>query len=353
MNDHKSKKKKMKAISQNLALTFTSLLLFILLLEVILRGIGYGNLVIYQPDPYLVWKPVPNQNCYTKVGHKPVYINAEGTRGKYFSKDKKNNSFRILSLGDSKTFGWGLEESETYSGLLEKLLQNHIGDSLKVEVTNAGVNAWSYAQMYVYLRDVGLSYSPDIIILADANLWTQFSEESSKEFINKMRRRVWLKNLLRRSAIYHFVIEVRLKKFYEKYRTKFIPVDPKNDDFFKEQQNADPAFFFKSQIVKITDLIRNHKAKGLLVYIPPEVSFSTSEEIDICKIKRGVAKEYNMPFIDLTEDFHNNTQPLFLPNDPVHPNAIGNIIIANRIFNFIKDEFNFGNTLSTFNTKSR
>ena len=115
-------------------------------------------------------------------------------------------------------------------------MQNHIGDSLKIEVINAGVNAWSYAQMYIYLRDVGLRYNPDIVILADANLWTQFSEESSKEFIDKMMKRVWLKNLLRRSAIYHFVIEVKLKKYYEKHRTKFIPVDPNRDEVFKEQQ---------------------------------------------------------------------------------------------------------------------
>ena len=61
-----------------------------------------------------------------------------------------------------------------------------------------------------------------MVLLADTNLWSQFSEESSKEFREKMLWRVRLKNLLRRSAIYHFVIEVKLEKIYEKYKTKFI-----------------------------------------------------------------------------------------------------------------------------------
>ena len=60
---------------------------------------GYANLVIYQPDPDLVWKPIPNQNCYTKFGHKPIHINDEGTRGKHFSKykEKKHSEFYHLA----------------------------------------------------------------------------------------------------------------------------------------------------------------------------------------------------------------------------------------------------------------
>ena len=187
-----SKKKK---FYQNISLLFISITIFCLLLEVTLRLFGYGNLILYQPDPNLFWKPKPNQNCFTKIGHKPIYVNSKGTRGKDFVVDKPQDVFRIISLGDSKTFGWGLSESETYSGLLESLLQNHFKDSLRVEVINAGVNAWSYPQIYVYLKDVAIKYDPDMVILADANLWTQFSQNVSSEFVSEMMKKVWLKNL--------------------------------------------------------------------------------------------------------------------------------------------------------------
>jgi len=58
-----------------------------------------------------------------------------------------------------------LTDEETYSRRLEQLLQASSGGGKKVEVINAGVNAWSYPQMLVYFRDFGLKYHPDFVIL--------------------------------------------------------------------------------------------------------------------------------------------------------------------------------------------
>jgi hypothetical protein len=55
------------------------------------------------------------------------------------------------------------------SGSIENMLQQHVGAAKKVEVINAGVNAWSYAQMHTYFRNYGLKYEPDIVILVATN----------------------------------------------------------------------------------------------------------------------------------------------------------------------------------------
>lgn len=335
------KPSKLKRVLQNGALLLGSMFLFLCLLEIIFGLFGYGDLVIYQPDPKLMWKPLPNQDCYTKVGHKPIHVNSKGTRGKEFEEKKTAGVYRILSLGDSRTFGWGLSEAETYSGLLESLLQDHFGDKLKVEVINAGVNAWSYGQIYVYLRDVGMRYNPDLVILGDANLWTQFSEKQSREFIRKMTRGVWLKNLLRRSAIYHYLIEVKLKIYYEKYRTKFIPVDPDQDQFFKDHQKSDPSLVFEEQIKTICELMKKKKAEGLIIYSPTEDLLTSKKNHMIQDIKQKASKVYNIPLIDFTGDFSVSKDSLFLSDDPVHPNALGNRIIAQRIFEHIVRESRF------------
>jgi len=34
------------------------------------------------PRPKLYWKLKPNQDCFTKVDHKPVHVNSHGTRGR-------------------------------------------------------------------------------------------------------------------------------------------------------------------------------------------------------------------------------------------------------------------------------
>lgn len=340
MKQHNIKEPKKKVVLQNVALVFASLLVFFIVLEIVLRFFGYGNLVIYKPDPKLYWKPLANQNCYTKVNHKPVHINSKGTRGAEFDAQKPSNVFRILSLGDSRTFGWGLSDTETYSSKLQRLLQKKFGKSKKVEVINAGVNAWSYSQMYVYLRDFGIKYDPDVVIIADANLWTQFTENNSKDFIRKFMRRVWLKNLLRTSAIYHFFIEVKLRRYYEKYRTKFIPISSDNEKLLIGKQIKDPASFFQRQITKMIDLILNNHIKGMLLFIPSEDLPSNQSEQEILRIKKQISNNYKLPLIDLSEDFREKKIKLFLPEDPIHPNVNGNILIANKIYSILLANIN-------------
>src|ERR1051325_2410317 len=116
-----------KQLLQNLALSFAVFFLCLAAGEVARRLAGYGNLEIYEPDVRLYWKLKPNQDCFTKIDHKPVHVNAQGSRGPAFSPDKTTNTFRVLSLGDSRTFGWGLADDETYSRRLEQLLRQEIG----------------------------------------------------------------------------------------------------------------------------------------------------------------------------------------------------------------------------------
>src|SRR4051794_14770683 len=99
-----------KKLLVNLSLSAVSLLLFVGMLEMALRFMGYGSVEIYQADPVLYWKLKPNQSCFTKVNHQPVHINSQGTRGPEFQPTKAPGTVRIVCLGDSRTFGWGLSE---------------------------------------------------------------------------------------------------------------------------------------------------------------------------------------------------------------------------------------------------
>src|SRR6185295_19417304 len=103
-----------RRLGQNLALSIGVFVLCGLACEIALRLLGYGNLEIYEPDARLYWRLRPNQDCFTKVDRRPVHINAQGTRGPEFQVPKPAGTFRILSLGDSRTFGWGLADEETY-----------------------------------------------------------------------------------------------------------------------------------------------------------------------------------------------------------------------------------------------
>lgn len=332
INTSPSRPARLKKWLQNLALMAGTFALCCLVLEVALRIAGYGNLEIYQPDPLLYWKLKPNQDCYTKVDRKPVHVNSHGTRGPEFQAVKPTNTLRILSLGDSKTFGWGLTEAESYSGLIEKMLQQYVGSAKKVEVINAGVNAWSYAQMHTYLREFGLKYQPDIVILADANLWTQFSDQNSPEFVDAFMRRVWLKNFLRRFATYHYIVEYKLQKIYGLHRKKFIPIDPKQDTFFKEQQANDPYAFIREQIEAVCSLALSNHIKPLLLHMPTLTQLREPDSNNVIKAKTLVSQKLGVPLVDMTADMQPKGEGLFLEGDEAHLNVFGNQLVAQRLF---------------------
>ena len=317
---------------QNLALSGAVFLGCVAVVEIALRFAGYGRLEIYQPDPKLYWRLAPNQDCFTKVGHQPVHINSHGTRGAEFAADKPAGTFRILSLGDSRTFGWGLSEAETYSARLGESLQKQFGNASKVEVINAGVNAWSFPQMLVFYRDVAAAWQPDVVILAEANLWTQFSEKNSDEFVRQFMARVRLKNFLRRFAIYHYVVELKLKDFYARNRTRFIPVDPNADPLFKEQQQSDPDAVFRTAIAGLVSAARSNGVPTVLLFIPTLDDLSATHPSRVLMAKRAVSAKLGVPLVDLSPDLVSGGKSLYLDADPVHLNATGNGLAARRLF---------------------
>jgi lysophospholipase L1-like esterase len=243
-----------------------------------------------------------------------------------------------VSLGDSRTFGWGLSDDETYSAVLQKHLQGSVGPGQTIEVINAGVNAWSYPQMSAFFREFALKWQPDMVILGGANLWTQFSAESDPKFVKSFMNRVRLKNLLRRFALYHYVVEVQLRDFYATYRSKFIPVDPKQDTLFKEQQQSDPDAFFRRAIESLCHTASSNGVKTLLLYIPTQDTLLATNPMmsKILRAEQQVSAQCNVPLLDLTSDLQPDAGKLYLDADPVHLNVAGNEIIGRRLAEVIR-----------------
>lgn len=100
-----------------------------------------------------------HQKKYTyTVGDHKVTINGKGTRGEEVSYEKKDGIIRVLMLGDSITFGYGVADEQTFSYLLDE-------KSEKIEVINAGVQGYGTDQELIYLKNEGLKYQPDVIVL--------------------------------------------------------------------------------------------------------------------------------------------------------------------------------------------
>lgn len=156
----------MKKFLQNLGLALISTLLILGALELGVRYL-HSNLGKYpKKDPVLHHALVPNAVLErVKDEFAVTYrINSLGLRNEEFSPQKPQNTFRILMLGDSYTFGIGVELEQTFSKQLEKIL-NEGHPKRKIEVINAGVSSYSPIIEYLFLVTKGLSYQPDLVIL--------------------------------------------------------------------------------------------------------------------------------------------------------------------------------------------
>lgn len=116
-----------------------------------------------QPDAKLMWSLQPSITS-DYAGQKNGYTtNRLGLRYREVSIRKNPGVFRILSLGESTTYGYGVADNETYSQQLEALL-NASDPDIDFQVINAGVPAWSSFQSLIYLKEEGIKFEPDMVL---------------------------------------------------------------------------------------------------------------------------------------------------------------------------------------------
>lgn len=116
----------------------------------------------YLFDERLGWRNIPNWSAETSG--KPLTINSHGFRGPECTVEKPPGVHRILVLGDSYAWGYGVGDSEVFSAVLERKLG--ATDEGPWEVLNTAVSGWGTDQQYLYLKTEGVNFEPDIVVLA-------------------------------------------------------------------------------------------------------------------------------------------------------------------------------------------
>jgi hypothetical protein len=114
----------------------------------------------YLYDQLYGWKNIPGWQASTI--NQPLSINSKGLRDREYPYQKAAGTKRILVLGDSYTWGYGVANKEIYTEVLEEALQDKYPH---YEVLNAGVSGWGTDQQYLFLITEGLKYSPDLVIV--------------------------------------------------------------------------------------------------------------------------------------------------------------------------------------------
>jgi hypothetical protein len=95
----------------------------------------------------------------------PVHINSLELRDpREYALAKGANTFRILVLGDSVTFGHGSLYEHSYPYLTEQRLKAW-KPGIDWQVWNAGVPGYNTSQELAHLREVGDRFQPDLVVV--------------------------------------------------------------------------------------------------------------------------------------------------------------------------------------------
>ncbi|MFH1577914.1 MAG: SGNH/GDSL hydrolase family protein [Candidatus Omnitrophota bacterium] len=96
-----------------------------------------------------------------------IKIASNGIRDYEYTIKKPKGSYRIIILGDSVAFGWGVDIEKTFAKRLEKLLNSKA--KKKYEVINFAVPGYNLRQEIDTLKYKCLAYKPDLVIFCVQN----------------------------------------------------------------------------------------------------------------------------------------------------------------------------------------
>ncbi|MCK6430964.1 MAG: SGNH/GDSL hydrolase family protein [Burkholderiaceae bacterium] len=117
----------------------------------------------WQYDAKYGWSHVPGASGrFASFGFDTtVTTNSIGFRGREVPLQKKPSTTRILVLGDSYVWGFGVQDDEVFTSKIERLCP-------RVEAVNFGVSGYSTDQELLLYRDKGAAYGADVVVLVIA-----------------------------------------------------------------------------------------------------------------------------------------------------------------------------------------
>lgn len=244
-----------------------------------------------------------------------ININSSGMRGLMdYSINKPVDMTRVMVLGDSFVFGFGVKDEETFSACLEQSDSN-------LEVLNLGVAGYGLDQILLLYREMGRKYKPDLVIIG---IFPEQFWRSTRSFTDSG----YAKPYFTLSGEHLILHNVPTPKPFELKHNQFSDLIETNEvkDFFEKsilyrllRRNmiqigehfgwVDPEWILGRQLLKA--LIHDIKAEGtqaVLVIIPPDRWVKSARVDSQRRLLLRFAEREQVPMLDLTPIFFKTIQ---------------------------------------------
>jgi len=147
--------------------------------RLILRAIDTDiDLPFMRADPELFWAPRPGYRG--EFRGQPVTINRLGLRGP--EPWERRGTRRVLCLGDSITFGYGVGDDHTYPAALARRLADR-----RIEVVNGGVTGYTSHQVAGLLARLGPQLRPDVVTVCIGWNDATMRHATDREYARRLR----------------------------------------------------------------------------------------------------------------------------------------------------------------------
>jgi hypothetical protein len=325
--------------------------------EVILRLAWPQIYPIYErgmlsPDPVLGHVLTPNfDGTLSRVDFKiDVRINQDGLRGPEL-RPRTDSAVRILCLGDSMTWGWGVTDDQVYTALLGRQLQTRYPDT-DIQMINAGVPFYGTIDEVALLRHRIDEFDPDIVILTfnavddfeqnrRPSIERQVFEDGIVGYVPDYE---WAKGpawttLLNRAKHYSHLLRLLSETVGRILMRADIlsSLESVSSNFFNDNE-AETARRLLTEIAVLSEL----RGAGVVLMYAPEkmqVLAKPSAELRAARLVRETAESVSAAFVDLTPASvaHGDVETLFSKAEGWWT-VSGHRMIASLLFDEIVNE---------------
>ena len=298
-------------------------------------------------------------NLSTNFAGVKVTINSRGWRDDEHSLEKPPGVTRIMVVGDSVVFGYGVQADEMFPKVLERGL-NRQGPGRYQVVSLGGAGGNTYSQRRIIKDNVRL-YDPDLVILAFnlndilPKIFGRGNESSAgiglSIFKTAVRLRMTLDRAFRARSHLYFLVRERMKVVLRKFGIASPTVVPLAAFDIKSDSGIAALWDTREALMDIAAQLRKDRVPFLLAILPADMQVSPKiadlyrREYGFVfddslvagtpqKIIANFARQHGIDCIDLLPSFRTDPEEKKFFRiygasiDWNHPNRLGHKIIA-------------------------
>lgn len=312
--------------------------------------------VRFQPSASLGFRLVPNQTGFT--ADQPYSTNAMGLRGPERTLDKPHGVRRVLILGDSIAFGYGVRYEDSVAQKLEGLL-NQRRSTERFEVIDSGVQSFNTTQEVTYFREQGIALNPDVVVLAVC--WNDVSDKTEvvvndqgflvqpdahPSFFDRFSESpsgYRVRNLLKRSRALYLAMDRGRdlwSRLTERHPPQIVAMQSAVLNGTPHQAVAVGWIEIEKRLIELAALSESHDIRLLVALFPmPQTLDGHYPHARYPSTVLRMCRDHNLQCLDLQPAFeahYTGHTSLFIPYDGDHPNERGHMIAAQSIYEALR-----------------